>query len=131
MLIALCGKRKSGKGEVAKAIRSLYPSFREVSFADSLKREYAIRQGIHPDDLLDPMKKEIHRRGLQVLSEEMKNQHGEDIFARNTLSDIKDEENVIISDLRFFVEYRALPKHTKIIKVYSDIWFRESRGWEF
>lgn len=132
MIIALCGKRKAGKGEVAKAIISLYPSFSEVSFADYLKREYATIHGIHPDDLLDPLKKEIHRKGLQELSEKMKAEHGEDVFARYTLSGIKEGEDVVISDLRFHVELNALdPKVTRIIKVYSDIWFRESRGWEF
>lgn len=132
MIIALCGKRKAGKNEVAKAIRSLYPSFSELSFADSLKREYAVRHNIHPDMLLDPIEKEKHRKGLQVLSEEMKAKHGEDVFARYTLSEIKEGEDVIITDLRFYVELRALdPEVTRIIKVYSDIRFRESRGWEF
>ena len=103
MKLAFIGKICSGKSFLSKQIADIYNS-KIFSFASKLK-ELA-------SDLFDMQQKD--RKLLQDLGEKMK-EINYNVWVNYLMKKIKNEEHVIIDDLRYVNEYNALKKDGFII----------------
>jgi energy-coupling factor transporter ATP-binding protein EcfA2 len=116
MIIALTGKKGSGKNTVAEVFKSLYPekNFQLLSFAEPLKEAYEIlyaekviddlawKEGFHP-------RYKIKRRKLmQDLGKFLRETTDGMGFVDRLFEKIKSGNNYIITDLRFKNEHEFL-----------------------
>lgn len=116
MIIALTGKKGSGKNTAALIIQQLYPemNFKLLSFAEPLKEAYEILFGeVVADDLSwkespHPVYHITRRRLLQDLGKFGRDNSGGNIFIDRLFEKIEPDENYIITDLRFKNELYAL-----------------------
>ncbi len=131
-ILGLAGLRKSGKSFCAKIITSLDPRFKEISFAESLKKLYSEKFNVPEDELNDITKKEKHRRGLQSYSLELKNEYGEFVFVNRLIKDLDPLQYYVISDVRFLCELQTILILGGVsYKVYADNYTRSKRGWTY
>lgn len=130
-LIALVGKRLSGKSTVATQILRQDPTFRRVSFGDVLKREYQKLHDLPDYSSWTPDFKETHRKGLISLSWERKAVDPY-YFAKKLFSTLVDGESVVIDDMRFIEElHMAVQRGAYVYKIHSERHDRVKRGWKF
>ena len=142
MIITLCGTKKSGKDTIADYFVSKY-GFKKISFAETLKDMLSImfRWDRQMLEGCDPEKRQIReqpdnwwsgRLGKTIVPRVMMQQFGTkvireihpDIFVYNLEQKINNiiqenkNQNIIITDCRFFNEYKMLKKNKSIfIKV--------------
>jgi len=113
MIILVNGLPRSGKDEFAKCAKKY--GFRRMAFADKIKELIAITLDISLEEL-DNLKNNsslsfsdksiTFRRLLQRFgTEAMQSVFGKDVWSNVILQDIKDGENVVISDFRLLAEY--------------------------
>lgn len=102
--IALCGKLRSGKDEVAAHIALKHPGFFRLAFGTALKDAY---HGLFPWVPKDPKP----RAGYQSFGQEMRRLYGDDLWIRHVARDVEILEkvygcrSVVITDLRQPNEY--------------------------
>jgi len=100
MIVMLYGEKRVGKDEVAKIFQE--KGFTRLAFADKPKEMVCGMLNI-------PLKwfekyKSMYRDKLIYFAEEMK-KIDKNIWANAVLTQIEDNKNYVISDLRFLVEY--------------------------
>ena len=104
MVIALTGKKESGKTWVADQICSLDPSFMKVSFATPLK-QMVVNSGLCTPDEVYGQKSPYSRRVLQAVGTEIVRAIYPDYWVEQTMKVITSStKNIIIDDLRFLNE---------------------------
>lgn len=102
--IALCGKLRSGKDEVAAHIALKHAGFFRLAFGTALKDAY---HGLFPWVPKDPKP----RAGYQSFGQEMRRLYGDDLWIRHVARDVEILEKVygcrsiVITDLRQQNEY--------------------------
>jgi cytidylate kinase len=109
MRVAICGKMCSGKTYIADKLSSEF-NLEKFSFAGKVKEI--------SDELFDITYKD--RKLLQNIADKMK-EIDKDVWAKYTMRQIGNKENVIIDDLRFQNELNYLKQNGfKIIKLLID-----------
>jgi len=109
MRIGLIGKMCSGKSSIANKLKNNYPEYTITSFAKKIKK-LAV-------ELFDM--KEKDRKLLQDIGTKMR-EIDKDIWIKYLLNNIKDDQNVIIDDVRYENEMKYL-KNENFILIYLDI----------
>jgi len=109
IIIALSGKKRSGKNTVAALAGKLLKfSSKEYAFATALKQEVARICGVTVKDI--EADKELYRPLLQSWAEYQRKTKGEDYWVRKVALQLKNEtvDAVFITDLRYKNEYNFL-----------------------
>lgn len=109
MRIGLIGKMCSGKTTIANKLKNTYPEYKITSFAKKIKQL--------AEELF--CMKEKDRKLLQDIGTKMR-EIDKDIWIKYVLNNIKDDQNVIIDDVRYENEMRYL-KNENFILIYLDI----------
>lgn len=136
-IIAICGKKRSGKDTIAKYIEEKY-KYKNVKFSQYLKSmcsdlfgfSYDQIENDSKDVLVDEYNK-TPREIMQFIGTELMQLElqkfvpsvGRSIWAK-TLLNKHTEERIVISDLRFLHEFNEIKKHdcnAVIIKVTNDM----------
>lgn len=119
MIIAICGKKRSGKDTLAD-----YIGYQKVKFAQPLKDALAALLGFtyeqleNDKEIVDPFWNITPRVAMQTFGEKFK-EVIPDIFIKALFK--KYPDNIVISDLRFMSEYRAVKERNGIvIKIIRD-----------
>jgi phosphomevalonate kinase len=131
VIIALSGRRKAGKTKSAEIICAFDPSFQKMSFADTLKNEYASEVGCLRADLDNTIYKEEHRIALQQFSESYLAADPY-YFVRKLFLDVIPGSKVVIDDNRYLAELRTVwSAGGACYKVDTDIDVKRlTRGWQ-
>lgn len=134
-ILALAGKRKSGKTYSAEKfieVAALHGhTFRKVSFATELRKQFAETKGIVPSLLTENFAKEEYREQLLEYAKNIKKTDPK-YFIKCLFDSILDYESVVIDDLRFIEEFEEIYKRGGVIyKVEADIAVLQSRGWKY
>lgn len=122
-IVAFTGKRFHGKDSAAKA---LYPlEFKHISFADPLREIVSIVYGISMEEMTDPVLKEQvlerypFRSPREILTkigtEGFRNLIADDTWVQAFLRRASEHKAVVISDLRFLNEEKALRSANALI----------------
>jgi dephospho-CoA kinase len=130
MIIALSGKRKSGKTTSANLIKELNPDFIRLGFADALKHRLSELYDIPLKDLYDNVAKEKYRSLMQDHGEAARKENP-DVWVNFVMNyfDGHPESNLIIDDLRYFNELKTLIAHKAcIMQIFADERLRIARG---
>jgi phosphomevalonate kinase len=128
-ILALAGRRYSGKSTVGQAILKVDTRFRKASFAQALKAEYAQNLDLPDPDMWTNNFKEKHRQGLIDFSL-VKKKDDRYYFAKKLFASVQNGEYILIDDLRFIEELElCLQRDAVVFKVYSDPHLRRERGW--
>lgn len=98
MKIAIIGKMCSGKSYIADHIVKKY-KFEKYSFANKIKSIAKELFEMHTKN----------RNLLQTIADKMKDIN-ENVWVNFLISKIKDKDNIVIDDVRFINEYKALDK---------------------
>lgn len=131
-ILGLAGQRRVGKNYVASVLTSMDNRFMEMSFADSLKEDYAEEKGIDLFELHDPKYKEKHRRNIQEYSLDMKEKHGEFIFVNRMVDKLVEGYYYVVTDVRFLSELQTIILLGGCVyKVHADRHIRARRGWTY
>lgn len=132
-VLALAGKRKTGKSECAKFFQELSDnSFVEKAFADPLKQMFAEVRNIDVEDLYHNKNKEQYREDIISFSWAMKRDKGLFIFAEEFFNSILGNSLVLCDDIRIIEEMQLLCVFGGVIyKVHADDAVRAKRGWKF
>lgn len=131
-ILALAGRRFSGKTKIASTFCDMDSRFRVLNFADPIKEEFCKRKGITRDMLDRSSFKEEFRPELLTYSDDMKAKHSKYYFADMLMERIIPGEHVIIGDLRFIEEVHVLKKKDALIyKVETSKKVRILRGWNY
>ena len=122
MIIALCGRRRSGKDVIASHLVDEH-AFSHHKIAQPLKDALSVLFGFTSDELESSLKEEIHpdwgvspRTLMQYIGTDIFRDHiqhilpgiNADFWIKRALVPIKTLEKVVISDLRFLNEYLYL-----------------------
>jgi hypothetical protein len=119
-VILINGLKRSGKDFSANILLEKLPNSEKIAFADPIKRILSNTLGISIDEF-DNFKNNYYdinydgislsfRELIQNFGESVKNEFGNDIWAKTTKDKIlkSKKDYVIISDFRFLVEYESL-----------------------
>ena len=126
-VIAIVGKKGSGKDTIGNIIKELDPEFRQYSFAGPIKKVITTVFDI-PNSQLEgrkeketPIEKWYNKSPRDLMKEvgdAFKEKFGRDIWIKILFDNIKNENKVVITDLRFKNEYdECREKGVFIIKV--------------
>ncbi len=130
-LIAICGKRLSGKTTLAEMIMDINPRFRRLSFATPLKNEFCFSKGIDRSMLDDIAYKEKYRTEMQNWSKEYLEA---DLFhfLKALFKDVKPGDCIVIDDLRYlYHEFLPIVEMGGFVqRLVTDDTIRASRGWK-
>jgi len=119
LIIGISGKIGSGKDTVAKEIIKSFPdyNFRKVSFGYNVKKIVSILTGIDMRTILSRKIKSVFLPDWEMTVGELFQQVGtnalrdilsEDTWILSLFNNIKDGENIIITDVRFLNEANAI-----------------------
>lgn len=125
-IVAITGKRGSGKDTAARGLTSDYGLyFQQMSFADPLREIIEIVYGITMQEMLDPILKEqpldrypfkSPREILTLIGTEgFRNLIADDTWVQAFLRRAQKHKRVVIADLRFLNEEKALREAGAII----------------
>ena len=110
-IIAIVGKKGSGKDTIGNIIKELDPEFQQYSFAMPIKKVITDVFGV-PDSQLED------RDLMKDVGDAFKEKFDRNIWIDILFDTIKDKEKVVITDLRFKNEYdKCREKGVFIIKV--------------
>ena len=131
-IVALSGKRKSGKTEAAFEIISIGENlglkFKKIAFADPLKDEFARAFQIDRT-LLDSTLKEEYREQLQAYGQEMRSKDSK-YWIKKFFETAKHYDFVVNDDTRYLNELQAMVEaKALIIRIHTDRHIRQQRGW--
>lgn len=133
IVLALCGRRRCGKDTTVEIIQSCVTNFQRLGFADALKEMYAKEFKVPLSELYDPVKKEIHRPGLQSFQAVVKAKEGQRVFADIVVNKIKKAPRssmFVVSDMRYLFENDATQEVEAVpYRVHSDEEYRIARGY--
>ena len=113
-VIAIVGKKGSGKDTIGNIIKELDPEFKQYSFAGPIKKIITSVFGIPNSQLEGRQEKETPiekwnnkspRDLMKEVGDAFKEKFGKDIWVNVLFDNIKNEEKVVITDLRFKKEY--------------------------
>ncbi|CAD66220.1 Phosphomevalonate kinase [Caenorhabditis elegans] len=137
IVIAISGKRKSGKDYCTNLIREVLVQKRfDVSVAGishSLKMEFAKKHGLKYEELLtDGPYKELYRKDMIQWGEEARCKDS-GLFCRAAISSTMDSDIVIISDCRRRTDYEYFSANyrTVTIRIETSEEDRKQRGYQF
>ena len=126
-IIAIVGKKGSGKDTIGNIIKELDPEFQQYSFAMPIKKVITDVFGIPNSQLEGRKEKETPikrwnnkspRDLMKDVGDVFKEKFGKDIWIKILFDNIKNEDKVVITDLRFKNEYDECRKNgVFIIKV--------------
>lgn len=127
MLVGVAGKAASGKDTVAAILKEKY-GFKRLAFADELKRVARHLLGLTDEDVTDHEAKErvnprwgkSPRQLLQGMGEGIRRYVHEDVWVNFVLQDVELYPNIVISDLRY-------PNEAKAIKAQGGFLIRVNR----
>lgn len=111
-LIAISGKKQSGKSTIARIISLYKPNVKFLNFADPLKNEVALKTGRSVEYIEEH--KEQFRTLLQGWGDYKKNVYGEDVWIKkwmegySYISTQHPASVVVCSDIRFLDEIKAI-----------------------
>ncbi len=131
-IIALAGRRKSGKSTVADLMVEIGKDqgieIKRRSFAHPLKLEYSRRFGVPLEDLYDEYQKESHREKLMIFAAHVNKLYPR-IFIDYLFDRLKEDDNIIIDDMRTMEQLQELiAQGGKPYKVHADSQKRFTRG---
>ncbi|KAF1750024.1 hypothetical protein GCK72_016569 [Caenorhabditis remanei] len=136
-VIAISGKRKSGKDYCAKLIKeslaSKGVSVSAVGISHSLKEEYAKIHDLNFAELLtDGPYKEKYRKDMILWGEEARNKDF-GVFCRAAIKSVIDSDVVIVSDCRRLTDYAYFNSNfnSLTIRVETSEENRKERGFRF
>lgn len=136
-VVAISGKRKSGKDYCTKLIKEALKEKRidlsVIGISDSLKKEYATIHGVNFADLLtDGPYKEQFRKDMIRWGEEVRKKDS-GIFCRTAIGSVIDSEVVIVSDCRRLTDYEFFTSNysTLTIRIEANENDRIQRGFKF
>lgn len=126
-IIAIVGKKGSGKDTIGNIIKELDPEFQQYSFAMPIKKVITDVFGVPDSQLEDRVGKETPiekwynkspRDLMKDVGDAFKEKINKNIWIDILFDTIKDKEKVVITDLRFKNEYnKCREKGVFIIKV--------------
>lgn len=133
MLIALSGKRKSGKTLSAVELQRIGADhdirFEIIPFAGPLKDTFAEIHGIERSLLDSPTRKEEYREQLQEFGAKMRAQDPK-YWIKKLAKTIKEHKHVITDDCRFLNELQFFcEKKAILIRIDASDKTRNGRGW--
>jgi dephospho-CoA kinase len=113
MNIALAGASRSGKDETCKILINKLPNYRRRAFADPVKEEYGRATGMCVKFIENIKTLPVVRKQIIYTAETRK------IFTRSSCwaDYLIGLDNIIIPDLRFYVELKTLSKDCKKIRI--------------
>ncbi|PAV86275.1 hypothetical protein WR25_10678 [Diploscapter pachys] len=136
LIVAISGKRKSGKDFVAKRLAEKLRQVATVHLAGvshSLKQEYAQIHDLNYDELLtDGPEKEQHRRDMIEWGEQKRKQDA-GYFCRKAVSADPNCDICIITDCRRTTDMEFFKNYCKTlaVRIDADLEVRKSRGYIF
>ena len=129
-VLAFAGKRLSGKSLAASIVLELDSRFILKSFAEPAKQAYCKMLGLKRE-LYDTLKvKESHRADfIEFVEKEKKTDPA--IWAKTLFQNVKEDDYIVIDDLRFIEELQMIMKFKGIVyKIMADPRVRAARGWK-
>ena len=121
MIIGISGKMGAGKDTAAAILVKM--GYLQASFAQNLKSVASIITGIPYDEIVTREVKRMQApdtnltvaQVFQLLGNGIRNILGDDIWIKSLFNNIKGDENVVISDVRYLNEAEAIRKRGGII----------------
>jgi len=132
LIIGIHGKIGSGKDTVAKEIKKSFPqyNFKTVSFGYNVKKVISIITGIDMRSLLsrkikaqylEQFKMTVGELFQQVGTNALRDVLNKDVWIISLFNSIKDNENIIITDVRFLNEAESIiNRGGYLIKIIGD-----------
>jgi len=128
-ILALVGRRYSGKSTLADMLLAFDPRFVKRSFATVLKSEFAASSGVDLKKLNTPGVKDMYRPALFEYEKKAK-ANNPFYFAEKLFAQRSADEFTVIDDLRFIEELQlCIQKGAVIYKVHAEAHQRRQRGW--
>lgn len=126
-IIGVSGKKRSGKDSFFNIVNDLYPNYyKNVKYADKLKEICSILTGYHLNYFYDgnlyDTKLELWgmtiRQFMQILGTEVfRDSFNQEVWVTALESNLKENENYIITDVRFLNEANWVKKNGILIRV--------------
>ena len=104
MKIAIAGKAGSGKTTLAEIFVTKY-NFKRTGFANAVKQVGMDEYGLTYEEAFGSKK---NREVLQKIGHGRRLEYGEDYWVNKLLEQIKNEDNIVIDDVRYKNEYQTL-----------------------
>lgn len=128
-ILGFAGRRLSGKNEASDIVVEFMPTFQQASFAQLAKLDYCALKGITIADFIG--NKEKYRKGLIEYTKEIK-KDDRFFYARKLFEHFSDEDNIVISDVRFIEELQEIKIRGGVVyKIESSDDARAERGYKF
>jgi len=133
MIIAINGTSGAGKDILGnfliKELSSAFPNLKIKKFAEGVYSLFEKKTGKKWQELDRKTKEELRPKMIEI-AENYKKIKGQDVFAKSLLNEYTPNNNWIITDLRFPVEYNELIKKDNVflIKLLTKNYTKENKS---